>query len=73
MTIRAGQIIHEEAILASLPAIESQLAIESLRGNASPKLRAMHLVPRGMAKVSTSAHRVSATEPAMVGSHLRLN
>ena len=50
----------------SLLGIASRLAIGNLQ------LRVMLLVQKSTAMVSTSAHRVSATEHAMVGSRLLL-
>ena len=58
--------IHAAATQESLLEIASRLAIGNLQ------LRAMHLVQKSTAMVSTSAHRVSETEPAMAGSLLLL-
>jgi hypothetical protein len=49
---------------ASLLGIASLLAIVNLQ------LRVMRLAQKSTAMVSTSAHRVSATEPAMADNHL---
>jgi hypothetical protein len=48
----------------------SLLAIASLLAIVNLQLRAMRLVQKSTAMVSTSAHRVNATEPAMAANHL---
>ena len=50
----------------------SLLVTANLLGIANLQLRVMRLAQKSTAMVSTSAHRVSATEPAMAGNHLLL-